>query len=83
MKVTVRTIGRLGTHLPGGSQANRVELEVPAETTPAEVMRRLGLSEDRLYLVKVNGAVLPLARHGLAPLSDGDEVTILPKPKYG
>ena len=87
MKVTVRTILRLGGHLPSGGasggQANEIALEVPAETTPWDVMRRLGLSEDRLYLVKVNGAVLPLARHGAARLKERDELTILPKPKYG
>lgn len=91
MRVTVRTIVRLGAHLsPGvspeaspGSQGNQVELDVTADTTPSDIMRRLKLSEDRLYLVKVNGEVLPIARHGLARLQDKDELIILPKPKYG
>jgi len=87
VKITVRTIVRLGAHLPqGGSpsgQGNRVELDLPSDTTPRDVMRRLGLSRDRNYLVKVNGEIVPQPRHGLVRLSDDDEVTILPKPKYG
>ena len=87
MRVTVRTIARLGGHLPRtappGGQGPEIELEVPPDTTPSEVIARLGLSDDRLYLVKVNGHVLPLARHAEARLRDRDHLTILPKPKYG
>lgn len=46
-------------------------------------MQSLDLSPDRNYLVKVNGKIVPQPRHGLVRLSDDDEVTILPKPKYG
>lgn len=46
-------------------------------------MQRLGLSRDRNYLVKVNGEIVPQPRHGLDRLRDNDELTILPKPKYG
>ncbi len=87
MKITVRTIVRLGAHLPhGGSprdQGTLVELDLPSDTTPRDLMGRLGLSRDRNYLVKVNGDIVPQARHGLVRLGDDDEVTILPKPKYG
>ena len=83
MRVTVRTIVRLGAHLPAGCQDNRIELEVARDATPAVIMRRLGLTTDRNYLVKVNGEIVPQPRHGEARLRDNDELTILPKPKYG
>jgi len=87
VKITVRTIVRLGAHLPRGSppgrQGNQTEIEVPPDATPSEIMQRLGLSRDRNYLVKVNGEIVPQPRHGLVRLRDNDEVTILPKPKYG
>ena len=87
MKITVRTIVRLGAYLPrglsAGRQGNQIELEVPPGATPSEIMQRLGLSRDRNYLVKVNGEIVPQPRHGLVRLRDNDEVTILPKPKYG
>jgi sulfur carrier protein ThiS len=83
MKVTVRTIVRLGAHLPPGRHGNRVELDVASDATPADILLRLGLSRDRNYLVKVNGRIVPQPRHGLARLRDNDELTILPKPKYG
>jgi sulfur carrier protein ThiS len=83
MKVVVRTIARLGAHVPPVREGNRIELDLPPGTTPAEVLRRLGLSADRSYLVKINGAVVPEARHARARLRDKDELTILPKPKVG
>ena len=83
MKVTVRTIVRLGAHLPPGRQGNRAELDVAADATPADIIRQLGFTTDRNYLVKVNGEIVPQPRHGLARLRDNDELTILPKPKYG
>jgi len=83
VKITVRTIVRLGAYLPPSRQGTRVELEVDSDTTPAAIIRQLGFTADRNYLVKVNGEIVPQPRHGLARLRDNDEVTILPKPKYG
>ena len=87
MKIAVRTIVRLGSHLPhtasSDGQGNLVGLDVPSDVTPLDVMQRLGLSPDRNYLIKVNGEIVPQAEHGRMRLSADDEVTILPKPKYG
>lgn len=83
MKITVRSIGRLGAQVPAGRRGNRVELNVAPQATPADVVRALGLSADRAYLVLVNGEVVPQARHARTALSDNDELTILPKPKVG
>ena len=42
MRVTVRTIARLGGHLPrtdsAGGPGTQVELEVPPDTTPSEII---------------------------------------------
>ena len=86
MKITVRTIVRLGGHLPPGrtaGQGTEIALDAPPDSTPADIIRELGLSDERLYLVKVNAKVLPLAQQSTARLRDGDSLTILPKPKYG
>jgi sulfur carrier protein ThiS len=83
MKITVRSIGRLGAQVPPERRGNRVSLDVPPDTTPADVLGRLGLSADRAYLVLVNGVVVPQDRHARWALSDADELTVLPKPKVG
>lgn len=83
MKITVRSILRLAAQVPPGRRGNRVELELPSGATPAVVLRRLGLSADRSYLIKVNGRIVPEARHARTALRDKDEVTVLPKPKVG
>ena len=83
MKITVRSIVRLGAQVPPGRGGNCVALDVPPGTTPAEVLGRLGLSAERAYLVLANGTVVPQARHARWTLKDGDELTVLPKPKVG
>jgi sulfur carrier protein ThiS len=83
MKITVRSIGRLGAQVPPEPGGNRVSLDVPPDTTPADVLGRLGLSADRAYLVMVNGEVVPQERHARWALGDNDELTVLPKPKVG
>jgi len=83
MKIAVRSIVRLGAQVPPERGVNRVALDVPRGATPTEVLRRLGLSADRSYLVLVNGKVVPQDRHARWALGDGDELTILPKPKVG
>lgn len=83
MKITVRSIGRLGAQVPPERGGNRVKLDVPPDTTPADVLGRLGLSADRSYLVLVNGEVVPEERHARWALSNDDELTVLPKPKVG
>lgn len=83
MRITVRSIARLGAQVPAGRRGNWIELEVAPQATPADVVRALGLSADRGYLVLVNGQVVPEAQHARTALSDSDEVTILPKPKVG
>jgi sulfur carrier protein ThiS len=83
MKITVRSIVRLGAQVPPGRQGNRVQLDVAPDATPTEILRVLGLSADRAYLVKVNGEIVPEARQARAVLHDNDELTILPKPKVG
>ena len=83
MRLVIRTIVRLGAHLPPGRSGARAELDVAPDTTPATILKQLGFSGERNYLVKVNGAIVPQARHAETRLRDGDEMTILPKPKYG
>ena len=92
MRITVRTIVRLGGHLATadastpdlpGSPGIRIARDTTPGATPSEVIRELGLSSERTYLVKVNGRIVPQTRHATTRLRDGDEVTILPKPKYG
>ncbi len=83
MRVQVKTIGRLARYLPEERSGNRAELEMPAGASVQELVDRLGFPDERSYLVTRNGRVVPLAELARTPLSEGDEVTLLNKPKVG
>ena len=70
MRITVKTAGLLGKYLPAGSRANLAELDIAEGATPIDVMRTLGMPEDRTYLVVLNGENLPT-------IPDTDEVITL------
>ncbi len=83
MRITVKTAGLLGRYLPAGSRANLAELDIAEGATPIDVMRTLGMPEDRTYLVVLNGENLPKAQRPNTQLSEDDELAIMPPLKGG
>jgi len=83
MRITVKTAGLLGRYLPVGSRANLAELDIAEGATPIDVMRTLGMPEDRTYLVVLNGENLPKAQRPNTQLSEDDELAIMPPLKGG
>ncbi|MEW6032600.1 MAG: MoaD/ThiS family protein [Bacillota bacterium] len=71
--VRVKAIGYLAVHLPDGGP---VDLSVPVGGSPTagEVMRLVGIPEDEVFLVIVNGRRVR-REHRLVP---GDEVVFVP-----
>src|ERR1700688_19186 len=49
---------------------------LPDPLTAAQLLERLGYDRRRVA-VEVNGAVVPLARHGEEALADGDHVEVV------
>ena len=83
MKITVRTAGLLGKHLPPGSDKNQAELEIDEGATAIDVMTRLGFPLDQSYLVSLNGTALPKAERGVRTLAENDNLAIMPPLKGG
>ncbi len=82
MRISVRTAGLLGQHLPPGSEKNRAEIEIAEGATPLDVRARLGFPEGA-YLVSVNGTAVPIARRAETVLQDGDDLALMPPLKGG
>ncbi len=83
MRITVKTAGLLGKYLPAGSRTNLAELDIAEGATPIDVMRALGMPEDRTYLVVLNGENVPKAQRPRTQLSEDDELAIMPPLKGG
>ncbi len=74
MKVTARVYATLRRYLPEETAHNPMELELPDGTTVGELLNHLGLPQDAVKVVFVNG------RHAEFEqvLADGDRVGIFP-----
>ena len=83
MRITVRTAGLLGKHLPRGSQENRAEIEVGEGATAADVMTQLGVPLEGSYLISLNGTAIPKAARETATLHEDDTLAIMPPLKGG
>ena len=83
MKITVKTAGLLGKHLPAGTTGNAAELDMPEGCTPLDVMSRLGMSPEKTYLVVLNGTVVTKAERGSQQLANNDSLAIMPPLKGG
>lgn len=83
MKVRIKTAGLLGRYLPPGSGRNAAELEVPAGSTPLDIMKRLGLPLENTYLVSLNGTVITSAERDAVVLAEDDRLAIMPPLKGG
>ena len=82
MHINVKTGGQLRHFLPEGS-GSQCALEVPENATAQAVMDQLGLPGDELYLVILNGAVLPQAERSGKTLAENDQLGVFPPLKGG
>ena len=82
MKIKVKATGILEDYLPPNSN-NPAQIEVKADVTPMDVVRRLGMPANDRYLIAVNGTVVPQGEHSVFRLSEHDTLAIMPPLKGG
>ena len=78
MKIVFKLFASLSDYLPPERKGNRLELEVEAGTTVAELIRRYRVPERSAHLVLVNGHFVPAAERAKRHLQEGDELAIWP-----
>jgi len=79
MRVVLKLYASLADHLPPEARrSNRLELELPPDTTIADVIRERNLPPKLCHLVLVNGHYIAPADRGSRRLQPGDELAIWP-----
>jgi len=79
MRVALKLYASLADHLPPDARrTNRLELELPPDTTIDEVIRERNLPPKLCHLVLVNGHYIAPADRGSRRLQQGDELAIWP-----
>jgi len=78
MKVQLELYASLMEFLPAGADRHRTEAEVPAGTTPAQLLARYRVPPERAHLVLRNGVFLPPEARDSTPLEAGDVIAAWP-----
>ena len=79
VRVALKLYASLADYLPPEARrAHRLELELAAGTTVADVIAQQSLPLKLCHLVLVNGYFIPPGQRATRPLDAGDELAIWP-----
>ncbi len=78
MRITLKLFATLGDHLPAGAHENAVEIELPDDATPNDVIDRYGVPRKMAHLVLINGIYLAPDHRDEERLTNGDVLAIWP-----
>jgi sulfur carrier protein ThiS len=79
VRVALKLYASLADYLPDEARrTHRLELDLPAGTTVADVIATNSLPPKMCHLVLVNGVFIPPDRRAARALEDGDELAIWP-----
>ena len=79
VRVALKLYASLADYLPvQARRAHRLDLELPAGITIADVIGRQGLPPAMCHLVLVNGVFVPPGERAVRALVAGDELAIWP-----
>jgi sulfur carrier protein ThiS len=71
VKINVKLIATYQKLLPEGTEGNIIELEIPRETTVAQVLSRFQVPLDDTSVVVLNGLTVDIN----TPVSEGDTIS--------
>jgi len=79
MRVVLKLYASLADHLPPEARRNhRLDLDLPPDTTIADVIRQQNLPEKMCHLVLVNGVYVVPAERTSRTFAPDDELAIWP-----
>jgi sulfur carrier protein ThiS len=79
VRVALKLYASLADYLPAEARrTHRLELELPAGTTVADVIAQHGLPPKMCHLVLVNGFFIPPGQRATRALDEDDELAIWP-----
>ncbi|MCB1859379.1 MAG: MoaD/ThiS family protein [Gammaproteobacteria bacterium] len=77
MRLEFKLYASLGEYLPPGTNGHVLKVDVPAGTSPLDLLERYGVPLAQVHLVLVNGVFIPPDQRTL-PLKEGDELAVWP-----
>ena len=77
MKITLKLYASLSEYLPSQARDNTVEIDVPSDASPLDILNRFQVPLAEIHLVLVNGIFVPPGKRETA-LAPGDSLAIWP-----
>ena len=78
MRITLKLFATLRDHLPAEAHESAIEIDVPDDVTPNQVIDRYGVPRKLAHLVLVNGIYVEPAHRDEGRLKDGDVLAVWP-----
>ena len=78
MRIQLKLYANLTDYLPPGAHNNVARIEVPDAASISDVCQRLGLPENMVHLVLVNGVFVPPHERSSRKLREGDALAVWP-----
>ncbi len=83
MHLTVKLVGPLSRYLPENSDGGEVQIEVGDSTTVTDLMKVLGIPEDKKCMISINDDLLPIEERRTRTLCATDSIKFIPPLKGG
>ena len=78
VQIQVKLFATFRQYLPEGSGSQGIRLEIAQDSTPLQVLQRLGVPVDAVHLVMINGEYIEPDRRHEAIFHDQDVLAVWP-----
>ena len=78
MQITLKLYATLGDFLPPQARKQTILVDVPTDTTAAELIDRCKIPREKAHLVLLNGIYIAPAERQKKTLANGDTLAVWP-----
>ncbi len=78
MRITLKLFATLGDHLPPEAHENAIQIEVPDDASPHQIIDNYKVPRKMAHLVLVNGIFVDPSHRDDARLKEGDVLAVWP-----
>ncbi len=78
MKITLKLYATMGDFLPAHARANTLQIEIPENATPNQVIERYEIPKKMAHLVLLNGVYVDSDDRDKAVIQNNDAMAVWP-----
>lgn len=78
MKITFKLFATLSDYLPARALGNEIEIDIPEQSTPNDVIDHFNVPQEMVHLVLLNGVYLSAEERTQSVMHTGDALAVWP-----